>query len=208
MTMKELKADIFGFAEINRTLWHGMKQKWEGVTRKFFTHRILHRKTGIKQPDPIKNFYEDLEKFLLHWKKQDYEIILMMDANETIGDKPGGWAPIMGRIIGLINLIHYQLQIDDSANTYIWGTKCIDYIFGTSKVQKYCLKSGMLPFSIGYPSDHRALFIKVDLGKNKRPLNRLIRWQHVSWRKRHPRNAQYFLKWWTNISTTKTCTND
>jgi hypothetical protein len=196
MTMKQLKADIFGFAEINRTLRHWMKQKWEGVTRKFFTHSrmshpesdipaenykpggtmttitgkwqarisekgsndtglglwsfikissnknsiiiittyhpyasqgsttawmqqwILLRETGIKQSDPIKNFYEDLENFLLHWKKQDYEIILMMDANETIGDKPGRLAPIMGRI-GLIDLIHYQHQIDDSANTYI-----------------------------------------------------------------------------------------
>jgi hypothetical protein len=130
------------------------------------------RETGIKQPDPIKNFYEDLEKFLLQWKKQDYEIILMMDANETIGDKPGGLAPIMGWI-GLIDLIHFQHQIDDSANTYIRGTKCID---GSSKVQKYCSKSGMLPFGVGYQSNHKALFIKVYFWERyyKHPMNRLI----------------------------------
>jgi hypothetical protein len=156
MTMNELKANIFGFAEINRTLNHGIKQKWEGVTRKIFTHsrmiqsesdifadnykpggmmptvtgkwqaRIsdkgsdesglgrwsfvkissnkrsiiivtayrpcvsqgpttawmqqwtLLRESGRTKPDPIKSFYEDLEIFLSHWKKQHHEIILML----------------------------------------------------------------------------------------------------------------------------------
>jgi hypothetical protein len=223
MTMNELKADIFGFAEINRTLNHGMKQKWEGITRKIFTHScMIHsesdipadnykpggtmttvtgkwqarisdkgsddsglgrwsfvkissnkhsiiivsayrpcvsqgpttawmqqwtllRESGRIKPDPIKKFYEDLEKFLSHWKSQHCEIILMMDANETIGDKPGGLATILGKI-GLIDIIHNHHQIDDSTNTYARGTKRIDYIFGTSKVLRHCRKSGMLPF--------------------------------------------------------------
>jgi exonuclease III len=240
MSMNELKADIFGFAEINQTMNHGIKQKWEGVTRKFFTYsRMIHsesdiptenykpggtmttvtgkwqaqisdkgsddsglgrwsfvkissnkqslvivtayrpcvsqgpttawmqqwtllQESGRTKPDPIKTFYEDIEKFLLHWKQQHYEIILMMDANETIGDKPGGLAPILGKV-GLVDIIHNHHQIDDSTNTYARGSKRIDYILGTRKVLRHCEKSGMLPFGVGYQSDHRALFIKVDL---------------------------------------------
>jgi hypothetical protein len=46
--MKELRADIFGLVEINRTLQHGIKQKWEQVTRKFFNHsRNIHSESDI-----------------------------------------------------------------------------------------------------------------------------------------------------------------
>jgi hypothetical protein len=86
----------------------------------------------------------------------------MLDDNETIGDKPGGLASILGKI-GLIDIIHNQHQIDDSTSTYARGSKRIDYIFGTSKVQSHCKKSRMLPFGVGYQSDHGALFIKVVL---------------------------------------------
>jgi hypothetical protein len=124
----------------------------------------LLRESGQKTPDPIKNFYEDLEKILQSWNKLEYEIILLINANETIGDKPGGLTPILSQI-GLIDLIQNQHQIDESSNTYARGTKRIDYIFGSQKIHDHCLRSGMLPFGVGYQSDHRALFIKVDIGK-------------------------------------------
>jgi hypothetical protein len=117
-----------------------------------------------KNPDPIKAFYSNLEAFLSKWKQLQYEIIIMIDANETIGDKPGGLAPIFNRI-GLTDLIYNQHHIEDNVNTYARGSKCINYILGTQKVQDYCVHSGMLPFGVGYQSNHRALFIKVDLQK-------------------------------------------
>jgi hypothetical protein len=88
----------------------------------------------------------------------------MMDANETIGDKPGGLTPIFNRI-GLIDLIHHLHHVNDTVNTYARGSKRINYILGTKKVQEHCTRSGMLPFGVGYQSDHCALFIKVNLQK-------------------------------------------
>jgi hypothetical protein len=35
-TMKEIKADVFGLAELNRTMNGGEKQRWLNVTKKFF----------------------------------------------------------------------------------------------------------------------------------------------------------------------------
>jgi hypothetical protein len=46
--MKELRVDIFGFVEINRTLEQGIKQKWEQTTRKLFLHsRTIHSESDI-----------------------------------------------------------------------------------------------------------------------------------------------------------------
>jgi hypothetical protein len=36
MTMKELQADIFGFAKRNRSINGGGKQRWTNITKKFF----------------------------------------------------------------------------------------------------------------------------------------------------------------------------
>jgi hypothetical protein len=113
----------------------------------------LLREAGNKNPDPIKAFYSDLEEFLSKWKQLKYEIILMIDANETIGDKPGGLAPIFNRI-GLIDLIHHQHKIEDNVNMYARGSKRIDYILGTQTVKEHCTHSGMLPFGVGYQSNH------------------------------------------------------
>jgi hypothetical protein len=55
----------------------------------------LLRESGMKDPDPIKIFYTDLEKFLAGWIAKGTEIILMLDANETIGEKPGGLATVI-----------------------------------------------------------------------------------------------------------------
>jgi hypothetical protein len=48
-TMMELQVDIFGFAEINRTLDHGKKFKWTDITRKYFYYnRSVHSESRIK----------------------------------------------------------------------------------------------------------------------------------------------------------------
>jgi hypothetical protein len=88
----------------------------------------------------------------------------MIDANETISDKPGGLAPILNKI-GLTYLIHSQHHINDTVNTHAKGSKRIDYVLGTKTVQEHCARSGMIPYGVGYQSDHRALFIKANLQK-------------------------------------------
>jgi hypothetical protein len=122
----------------------------------------LLRESGETNPDPIKKFYNDLEKLIQGWIKQNIEIILLIDANETIGEKPGGLSSAVGRL-GLVDLIRDRHFSDEHIHTYSRGSKQIDYILGTKMVQANCQRSGMLPFGIGYPSDHRALFVKVNL---------------------------------------------
>jgi hypothetical protein len=48
-------------------------------------------------------------------------------------------------------------------NTHIRGSQRIDYIFGTTKVRDNCSKAGILPFGTGYQSDHRAIFVAINM---------------------------------------------
>jgi hypothetical protein len=56
------------------------------------------RESGDKNPDPVKYFYADLKKQIHDWKKEGNEILLMIDANEHIGDKLGGLTTIFRKM--------------------------------------------------------------------------------------------------------------
>jgi hypothetical protein len=57
---------------------------------------LLLRESGETDPDPIKKFYNDLEKLIQGWINQNIEVILLLDANETIGERPGGLSSVVG----------------------------------------------------------------------------------------------------------------
>jgi hypothetical protein len=57
------------------------------------------------------------------------------------------------------------LQNAEDTSTYARGTKKIDFILGTNRVAKYCSGSGIIPYGYNYPTDHRALFIRVNIGE-------------------------------------------
>jgi hypothetical protein len=61
----------------------------------------LLRKQGIKNPNPIKTFYKDLSTELKKWTHNSCEIILMLDANEPLGERPGG----LGHLVGEHSLV-------------------------------------------------------------------------------------------------------
>jgi hypothetical protein len=85
---------------------------------------------------------------------------MMIDANKFIGDKSGGLTTIFGKM-GMTELIRHRHPNATEPNTHVQGSKRIDYIFGTQKIQDNCEKAGILPFGIGYQSDHRAIFIAI-----------------------------------------------
>jgi hypothetical protein len=123
----------------------------------------LLREKGIKHPDPIKIFYEDLSTEISKWTQEGAEVILMLDANEPLGERPGGLGNLVGRH-SLVDLSQKIIQDEEKVSTYARGSKKIDFIFGTQRVAKYCTDSGIVPYGFGYPSDHRALFIRINIG--------------------------------------------
>jgi hypothetical protein len=76
--------------------------KTSGPSTSWMQQWSLLRESGTRSPDPIKTFYQDLDLEIQKWTKQGHEILLMMDANEYIGERLGG--------IG--QLIHKNKMID------------------------------------------------------------------------------------------------
>jgi hypothetical protein len=115
-----------------------------------------------KNPDPIKAFCDDLKTEMKKWVEKGYEILLMIDANEEVGLEPGGISAVIS-VAGLYDLLDIGHNATQYPNTYARGSKQIDYIFGSAGIQQHCVSSGILPFRYGYPSDHRAVFVRFDI---------------------------------------------
>jgi hypothetical protein len=125
---------------------------------------ILLREQGLQNPDPIAEFYNDLKEQLNKWRQQEYDIVLMIDANEMIGSKKGGLTDIMIQL-NMTDLITLHHGVENEPNTHLRGSQRIDYILGTKWVQECCTHSGILPFYNGYASDHRPIYASINISK-------------------------------------------
>jgi hypothetical protein len=79
-----------------------------------WTQQWLLLREKNKNPDPIKAFDKDLADTLKAWKQKGHEILLMIDANEDIGSKPGG----MGQVIYQAGLLDLISVLDSSWSRY------------------------------------------------------------------------------------------
>jgi hypothetical protein len=104
--------------------------KTYGPTTAWMQQWSLLRGQGMKNPDPIKCFYEDLSVKLSRWISNGAEVVLMLDANEPLGERPGGLGILVGRH-SLIDLSK-NIQNAEAISTYARGTKKINFIFGTN----------------------------------------------------------------------------
>jgi hypothetical protein len=64
----------------------------QGPSTSWTQQWIILRESGSPNPNPIQQFYTGLEEFLSTCKTS----VLMIDANEHIGEKPGGLTTILG----------------------------------------------------------------------------------------------------------------
>ena len=121
-------------------------------------YRILRRQ-NVTNPHPKQQFDKDLISLLQQWRKQQFEIILMIDANDTILASRFQKILHSGELYDLLSSKHGA----NAPNTYLRGTNTIDYILGTKGVKYALERCGMLSFNDGILSDHRALWIDLNL---------------------------------------------
>jgi exonuclease III len=165
-----------------------------GPTTAWTQQWLLLREEGITDPDPVREFHKDLEKQLMQWKEEGKEILLLIDANEPVGGKPDGLTSIIGKA-GLTDLVRHCHPHDDDINTHARGSKQIDFIFGSPKIRQHCTRAGILPFGYGYQSDHRALFIKIQIGDilstSVSPMDSITAWKPIQ---ATPKERKIFLE--------------
>ena len=107
---------------------------------------------------------KELIRFIKKLRKQQHEVILLIDANESITDSNS----LIGKLLSQTQIcdpIFKQHRSKNQPNTHIKGSKRIDYIFCTQHISQYISSSNILPFDFVTTTDHRALFIDIYLNK-------------------------------------------
>jgi hypothetical protein len=132
-----------------------------GPTTAYAQQWAVARQQGTDRPEPRKQFIHDIKRLLRNLKKGGNKIILMMDANEAMGNDKNGVSTIASEC-NLIDVHTSRHNESATTATYARGTKKIDYILMTPELLPLVRRSGMLPFYSGINSDHRGLFIDID----------------------------------------------
>ena len=126
--------------------------------------REKHKIRKKSELDPRKAFAQDLDNLLKDIREDNHEIIIMMDANECIHERASKLRHIMSKHeLTDIHRFRNETNGEEEWRTYARGTKKIDYIFGTPGVLEWTTKSGIEEFNARTQSDHRGLWIDIDL---------------------------------------------
>ncbi len=94
---------------------------------------------------------------------QGHEIILSLDANETHRQSNSG----LRRLSTTCSLldIHKALHPHTALPSHRRGRKKIDYMFASPRILQCVSKAGILAMDRAYGSDHRLLFVDLDIQK-------------------------------------------
>jgi hypothetical protein len=143
------------------TAYHSPRQQLQSGFGFYDQQYALLLASGVAKPNARTQFIRDIIKFIQALQKDNHEIILSLDANETNGqDKVG------------IDLVLQECQLYDlhtigpdnnPPETYPYGNhRRIDYMLGTSLVKKTVHRAGYLAYNDGIHSKHRGFFIDLD----------------------------------------------
>jgi hypothetical protein len=121
----------------------------------------LLRQRDIFTP-PEECFYRDLGKYIQKLRSDKTSIIIMMDANDSM-IRPSSKFTKWVKEHELMDPHTYLHGTEGQPPTYIGGSTRIDYFLVSPDLIPYVSGAGIIPFNGYYESDHRALFIDVDL---------------------------------------------
>ena len=86
----------------------------------------------------------------------------MIDANEGLSELNSGISKLFTKT-QMCDLICLHHGSETKPNTYARGSKRIDFIFYTSTISQFIIRSGIFPFDSVTTTDHRVLYIDIIL---------------------------------------------
>jgi endonuclease/exonuclease/phosphatase family metal-dependent hydrolase len=122
----------------------------------------LFRDKDNRYPQPRRRFIKDLHAELFALKHDRLSLIVLGDFNETIGTSPALMASICSSI-GLSDAIEYVHPQSEHIPTYIRGRRRLDYGLLSHSLLPAIMASGLNQFHEISSSDHRAVFIDLQL---------------------------------------------
>ncbi len=113
--------------------------------------------------DPRKLFISDLTEHIQSLQLQGNSILLSLDANESSHKKSSGIQRLMDSC-GLLD-IHEYFFPGKELPSHRNGRDKIDFMLGTPDIIPAITRAGILAFNEGFSSDHRTMFIDLDLSR-------------------------------------------
>lgn len=146
------------------TLYRVGKGENIGVTSSYTQQRLaLQQRFGLQNNQtPRLQVLLDLQEYIQSLEISSMDmLIIMTDANETLGEDPYGIQEVMAKF-HLIDIFtkHHNQDCTVASHKQSEGRR-IDYIVGSSNVLPYIERCGYLPFNKGIDSDHRGLFLDL-----------------------------------------------
>ena len=115
---------------------------------------------GELRPQPRRRFLQDIKGAIKLLQSDNHSILLMLDANAVLESD----LPFMDMVNDLeLNDLH---QVGAAPSTYIGSAnRRIDYMLGCPNILKVVTRQGSLGYFEGPHSDHRGLYVDLDLTK-------------------------------------------
>ena len=118
----------------------------------------FYRNKGEKSPQPRQRFLSELRQIIEQLQNRGHAILVMLDANGTLEHDKA--LQDFRDFSGLVDL-H---RADPAPSTYIGSNnRRIDYMLGCHRVTEAISRQGSLAYNKGPQSDHRGLFVDLDL---------------------------------------------
>ena len=155
------------------TAYRSPRQQSKGGFGFFDQQNALLLSQGVKKPNVRRQFIVDICTFINNLQHEGHEILLSLDANETLGqEQQYGITHLMSEC----SLSNLHLQGPDSPPaTYKYGAnRKIDYMLGSPNIADSVRHAGYLAYDDGIFSKHRGLFVDLDFHNLMGPVSSIV----------------------------------
>ena len=122
-------------------------------------HRELLLAKGINA-DPRQHILDTLLLDVKDDQMHNRQVLIVGDFNENVFSKS---LNEMFSRVGLVNVIKEQLQSENDYRSYFRGKHIIDGMWASPKIAENVKSLGLAPFYYLIPSDHRAIYVDLDV---------------------------------------------
>jgi hypothetical protein len=124
----------------------------------FHREYMFFKDQGETKPQPRRRFLQDLQTQIKLLQEDNHAVLLMLDANATLESDHH-----FLDTVNSLDLIDLH-SANPAPSTYIGSSnRRIDYMFGCPKIKTVLSRHGSLAYFEGPHSDHRGLYVDLDL---------------------------------------------
>jgi len=116
---------------------------------------------GIEE-NPRRQILKDLKEAITSDLKKNREILVVGDFNENVLSERGETVRLMKQL-GLVNVLESNVNAHKSVRSFCRGSSIIDGVWATTSVERKIVSCGLAPFNYIYQSDHRGIFLDIDI---------------------------------------------